>query len=915
MLNGKDAGAQPAAGAGAQPAAGGAQPAAGAGAQPAAGAGATASRLWWRLAAAALVAVVVGVAVGVGVGVSVKSAESASSAGSQQAGVTPLTPANDTPSSGAPSSGTPSSGAPTSAAPTSANPTSATPTTRAPTARKPTVKPSSAAPTDGADAPTSGGPPSSSDTLTSRPSAPPTSKPSRAPTPRPSRMPSLAPTSRPSSAPTTPTSVPSRETTAPSSARPTRTPTTGAPTTASPTAPTAPVDTVQPIARDFETDFYALQCSHYLSLDECNGDRCHWSGGKCKELRCVSRMRWQYTGNPKYRLSSTIGDFLWHAESCPDLPFSTNNYPEGSATGSAPEPRSFDRDLSPGERLAWVASVDTQPYSVDVDLLTDDQIASSCLTVEQCVLPPLLTVVREAPSRTLWAPGLGSFRNGNKQSYKINGDDPKVKGNATGDNTNYQVIKRLPPLIADRYWDDVANVRQTFYPRGATAATAKLVRISFNRMGEPGRPLYSYLDMTCGAARKFSRRNGFLGQCPSRINGVFLEVMYIPSGNSPNSHGPMRADLGVTFSKADFGAGGSERIAGTFAFTGPNDGVSFRWTSLNSVWIRVGKWGPATMAAVYIKSAMEWAMLLPPRGNMALTVLFFYAAQVEFNKLPRGSTPDFAALERYSGQGYLEMKPALDYLVSTDPTTGKPWFMAVPLIGSQCMRALPTAFTRPFLGGIQAPEIACSGSSINCPAWCSLSCKPFWDVVRAARALVLEATIPEIPKCSRCPGLTGVFREDVPRQNELYEHSPFFPQCLPFQASDGTVYDDPVQLSGVKQGDGGSRRRRLGQQPQHDQEPAPAPRSEQDYLDILRAMYSAANKRRGAGLWQLPDIDVVDLLHEEDPRRRELLGNRTADAVRRELLGDLATADLRRDTSAAELRAAIDDPDFVDCKP
>ncbi len=626
----------------------------------------------------------------------------------------------------------------------------------------------------------------------------------------------------------------------------------------------------------------------------------------------MSRMRWQYTGNPLYRLSSTISDFLWHVESCPDLPFTTNNYPEGSAIGSAPEPRSFDSDLSPDERLASVASVDKEPYSVDVDLLTDDQIASSCLTVEQCVFPPLLSVVRGAPSGRLWAPQLDSFRSGLKKSYKINGDDPKVKGNATGANTNYQIIKRLPPLVATRYWDDVTSVRQTFYPRGATAATAKLVRVSFKRQGES---LYSYLDMTCGAARKFSRRNGFLGQCPSRISGVFLEVMYIPSSNSPNSHGPMRGDLGVTFSRADFGAGGRESVEGTFAFTGPVvNGVKFGWTSWNSVWIRVGTWSPATMVAVYIKSAMEWAMLLPPRGNMALTVLFFYAAQVEFKKLPRGSRPSFAALERYSGQGYLEMKAALDYLVSTDPTTGQPWFMAVPLIGSQCMRALPAAFTRPFLDGGFAPEIACSGSSINCPTWCSLSCKPFWDVIRAARALVLEATIPEVPKCSRCPGLTGVFREDVPRQNQLYEHSAFFPQCLPFQASDGTVYDDPVQLSGMKQGDGG--RRRLGQQPQQDQEPAPAaPRSGQEYLGILRAMYSAANKRRGAGLWQLPDIDVVDLLHEEDPRRRELLGNWTADAVRRELLGDHATADLRRDTSAAEPRAAIDDPDFVDCKP
>ncbi len=625
----------------------------------------------------------------------------------------------------------------------------------------------------------------------------------------------------------------------------------------------------------------------------------------------MSRQRWQFTGNPAYRLQSTIGDFLWRAESCPDLPFTTNNFPAGSLIGSAPDPISFDRDLSPAERLASAAAVDPQPYSVDVDLLTDAQIQSSCLTVEQCVHPPLLTVVRAAPSGKLWTPELGSFRGSSESVLVVNGDDPRVKGNATGQNSNYQIIKRLPPLVGFRGWDDVSNVRQTFYPRGATAATAKLVRVSFSRSGES---LYSYLDLTCGAARKFSRRNGFFGQCPARINGVFLEVMYIPSSSSPNSHGPMRADLGVTFSKADFG-GGQESIEGTFAFTGPKNagGKTFRWTSWNSVWIRVGKWSPATMVAVYLKTAMEWAFLLPPRGNMALTVLFFYAAQVEFKKLPKGSRPDFTALARYSGQGYTEMKPSLDWLASPDPATGQLMFMTVPLIGSQCMRALPSAFVRPFLDGIQAPEIACSGSSINCPAWCSLSCKSFWDVVRTARGLSLETTIPEIPKCSRCPGLTGVFREEVPQRNSLREHSIFFPQCLPFQSEDGTIFDDPAQLTGVQVPPTRRRYAKLEQEPQQ-QEPAPsALRSEQD-LAVLKAMYSAASKSRSTGLWRLPDIDVVDLLHEEDPRRRELLGNRTADAVRRELLGEHASADLRRDTAAAEPRDDLD-PDFVGCKP
>jgi hypothetical protein len=44
------------------------------------------------------------------------------------------------------------------------------------------------------------------------------------------------------------------------------------------------------------------------------------------------------------------------------------------------------------------------------------------------------------------------------------------------------------------------------------------------------------------------------------------------------------------------------------------------------------------------------------------------------------------------------------------------------LISSQCMRDLPNKFSRPLLSGKTPPELGCSGTAINCPTWCSMSC-------------------------------------------------------------------------------------------------------------------------------------------------------------------------------------------------
>jgi hypothetical protein len=719
---------------------------------------------------------------------------------------------------------------------------------------------------------------------------------------------------------------------------------------------------VLPIANELETDFFRLRCALHTSAGSCNADRCRWEGGRCRELRCASRMRWRYSGDARHRFQSSVSDFMWgHDADCPDLPFASaaGEYPAGSLTGNPPDPGSFDRTGSAGDRLAWVTAVPNVPFSVDVDLLTDAQILSTCLTVDQCAFPPLLTVVRRAKDRSLWQPSLGALPGGvttkRLPTYLVNGDDPAVRGDAITANSNYQLLKLLPPMTGGgaKLWGGVSGLSQRFFPRNATAATAKIVRIDFSFGRER---LYAYLDLTCGAARGFSRRNGFLGQNQARPNGIFHELMYVPPGRMPNTHGPMRADIGVSTRLSDYGAGaGSFKLSPIFAFTGPEQGRRLKWVTWWQSWMKLSRLTSSQMVAAYIKTGLEWAFLLPPRGNMPVTILYFYAAQVEYSKMPRGAAVDFSAVATFSAQFYLEMKPALDWLVSRDRDTGQPNFAKQSLIGSQCMRDLPAQFTQPFLGGWAPPEIACGGAAINCPTWCSLACKPFWTVVQQARNFSLASTIAEVPKCSRCPGLLGVFREDTSGLSDLRNHSMWFPQCLPFVSSSGKVYNDPIQLSGVttmtpttlptmrpsalptaapssaaprtsapssteapseapntpttlptmrpsalptaapssaapstsapssteapseapNTAPGGSRRRSLSLQgEQHELT---------DHKAFISDMYRDTDTELRR-LWELPEVDVVDLLDERDPRRVAIVGNRTAGELRGRLL-------------------------------
>ena len=91
------------------------------------------------------------------------------------------------------------------------------------------------------------------------------------------------------------------------------------------------------------------------------------------------------------RFESNIADFVWeHGTDCPDLPFASADadYPAGSLTGVGLDHASFEDGF--GQRPPQVGDDPPDlPYSVDVDLLTDEQIANTCLTVEQCAFPPL----------------------------------------------------------------------------------------------------------------------------------------------------------------------------------------------------------------------------------------------------------------------------------------------------------------------------------------------------------------------------------------------------------------------------------------------------------------------------------------------------------------------------------------------
>jgi len=102
----------------------------------------------------------------------------------------------------------------------------------------------------------------------------------------------------------------------------------------------------------------------------------------------MTKVLWNFTGDTSVLGNSVIHDFRYqHEQLCSAAPFASYDYPAHVLTGTPP-PLSFDTIGTSQDRLVIAADYPKIPFTVDVDKLTDVQMDSLCLTVEDCQVPP-----------------------------------------------------------------------------------------------------------------------------------------------------------------------------------------------------------------------------------------------------------------------------------------------------------------------------------------------------------------------------------------------------------------------------------------------------------------------------------------------------------------------------------------------
>ena len=437
---------------------------------------------------------------------------------------------------------------------------------------------------------------------------------------------------------------------------------------------------------------------------------------------------------------------------CPDRTWRPSSYPVGKGiTGDWSE---FKDGFDSVYNESFI------PFSIDVDRLSDAEIMSTCLTVSQCRFPPMLELVRSGNTGMPWTPGFGDFDASEGKNVLTNSSKPDPVRH------NYRSRSKI------------RIINNTFYPRGSNVSNATIVRVDFSIFSKR---LYLYIDLTCGLADGYERRNGFLG----RLNGYFKEVLLKTPGL--NVHHELRADT-VAFSsrRSDYvDTNGNHKLEYVFNFRGSGSSIRrrYKWMALDQSWLTVENVNIRESIPAYISAGLKWALLLQPVGNLPTAARYLDAANAALRKT--NNIFSDSVMRAYGGNTYDFYKPAVLSLLAQGMDS------KCLAAAGRCIRSTPNSFMT-----AAPPEAGC-WNVIDCVTWRSHACDEFGVELRVFLDPLRDTLFQSTPRCIDCPGLIGVTRNNIPPENPLYNESLFrVPQCLPYRLDSGRMITMPKELHG-----------------------------------------------------------------------------------------------------------------------
>ena len=269
----------------------------------------------------------------------------------------------------------------------------------------------------------------------------------------------------------------------------------------------------------------------------------------CLWLNSINLCQIKCIGTRPFILESitVVKDYNIRNDLCPSIKLydKADVYPPGSYEGIP----GFFADASSlptaNERKTKALSYDYNPFTVDVDKLSDDQINSLCLTNKDCRFPPRIDILRETVTGKVWKPIETDLRK-----------DTMNKANAfSGCQTKEFPDCYMTQSISSQYGRNptiqqatvlykfeqgkVTVTGTTLYPRNSVLGKAKIAKINLSIAGTK---VYYYQDLTCGSIDSVMR-DGFL----SRNFYYELKIDVGLGGDDKddiiNTHGPLKFTL------------------------------------------------------------------------------------------------------------------------------------------------------------------------------------------------------------------------------------------------------------------------------------------------------------------------------------------------------------------------------------